>query len=90
MAVNPLNAELNPSCQLLALLGANHILHVSRIRVKQRIQNKEILPLTQWPPLQITGSKIVLRASQGIRYQFPGDARIYFCNCYRGADKSLA
>ena len=29
---NPLNAELNPICHLLALL-AHHILHVSRIRV---------------------------------------------------------
>jgi len=32
---NPLNAELNPICHLLALLGAHHILHVSRIRVNQ-------------------------------------------------------
>jgi hypothetical protein len=32
--VNPLNAELNPICHLLALLGAHHILHVSRIRFK--------------------------------------------------------
>jgi len=31
--LNPLNAELNPICHLLALLGAHHILHVSRIRV---------------------------------------------------------
>jgi hypothetical protein len=31
---NPLNAELNPICHLLELLGAHHILHVSRIRVK--------------------------------------------------------
>jgi len=31
---NPLNPELNPICYLLALLGAHHILHVSRIRVK--------------------------------------------------------
>jgi hypothetical protein len=31
---NPLNAELSPICHLLALLGAHHILHVSRIRVK--------------------------------------------------------
>jgi ribosomal protein S14 len=31
---NPLNAELNPICHLLALLGAHHILHISRIRVK--------------------------------------------------------
>jgi hypothetical protein len=30
----PLNAELNPICYLLALLGAHHFLHVSRIRVK--------------------------------------------------------
>jgi len=32
--LNPLNAELNPICCLLALLGAHHFLHVSRIRVK--------------------------------------------------------
>ena len=31
---NPLNADLNPICHLLALLGSHHILHVSRIRVK--------------------------------------------------------
>jgi len=31
---NPLNPELNPICYLLALLGAHHFLHVSRIRVK--------------------------------------------------------
>ena len=30
----PLNAELNPICCLLALLGAHHFLHVSRIWVK--------------------------------------------------------
>jgi hypothetical protein len=30
---NPLNAKLNPIHHLLALLGAHHILHVSRIRV---------------------------------------------------------
>jgi hypothetical protein len=29
---NPLNTQLNPICHLLALLGAHHILHVSRIR----------------------------------------------------------
>jgi len=33
IAVNPLNAELNPICYLLALLAQN-FLHVSRIRVK--------------------------------------------------------
>ena len=30
---NPLNAELNPTCHLLALLGAHHIFHVSWLRV---------------------------------------------------------
>ena len=31
--LNPLNAELNPICHLLALLGAHHIFHVSGLRV---------------------------------------------------------
>ena len=31
---NPLKPELNPICYLLALLGAHHFLHVSRITVK--------------------------------------------------------
>jgi hypothetical protein len=35
---NPLNAELNPICNLLALLGAHLIFHVSRIRVKQILE----------------------------------------------------
>jgi len=34
VGVNPLNAELNPICHFLALLGAHHILHVNRIRIK--------------------------------------------------------
>jgi hypothetical protein len=33
-AFKPLIAQLNPICHLLALLGAHHIIHVSRIRVK--------------------------------------------------------
>ena len=35
--VNPLNAELNPMCCLLAFLVAHHFLHVSRIRVKHKM-----------------------------------------------------
>ena len=31
---NAFNAELNPICHLLALLGAHNILHVCRVRVK--------------------------------------------------------
>jgi len=31
--INPLKADLNPICHLLALLGAHPILHISGIRV---------------------------------------------------------
>jgi hypothetical protein len=31
--VNPLNAKLNPIRHVLALVGAHHFVHVSRIRV---------------------------------------------------------
>jgi hypothetical protein len=40
--INPLNAELNPICHLLTLLGAHHILHVSRIRVKASHKNEQL------------------------------------------------
>ena len=50
--LNPLNAELNPICQLLALLGAHPILHVSRIRVKEKSRycelKEEELDRTVW------------------------------------------
>jgi hypothetical protein len=35
--INPLNAELNRIFHFLALLGAHHILHVSRIRVNRNV-----------------------------------------------------
>jgi len=35
--LNPLNAELNPTSHLLALLGAHHIFHVSGLRVKDTL-----------------------------------------------------
>ena len=38
MALNPLSAELNPIRHLLALVGARHIVHVSRIRVNALIE----------------------------------------------------
>jgi hypothetical protein len=34
LCINPLKPELNSICYLLALLGAHHFFHVSRIRVK--------------------------------------------------------
>ena len=36
--INPLNAELNPICPLLALLEAHHIFHVSVLRVKAALE----------------------------------------------------
>jgi len=36
MYLNPLDAELNPICHLLALLGAHHIFHVCGLRVKDK------------------------------------------------------
>jgi len=56
MALNPLNAELNPICHLLALLGARHILHVSRIRVNIHSCLNLELP-------SITEVKLLLRLS---------------------------
>ena len=46
--INPLNAELNPICNLLALLEAHHIFHVSRLRVK----DSAVIWLHRWnlPP----------------------------------------
>jgi hypothetical protein len=38
---NPLNAELNPICHLLALLGAHHILHVGGLRVEVYFQTSQ-------------------------------------------------
>ena len=43
--INPLNAELNPICHLLALLGAHHNLHVRRIRVKPDEPNQHVIIL---------------------------------------------
>jgi len=41
--INPLNADLNPISHLLALLGAHHILHISRIRVKSNDYELKLL-----------------------------------------------
>jgi hypothetical protein len=38
MGFNPLNTELNPICHLLALLGTDPILHISRIRVNSGLE----------------------------------------------------
>ena len=45
--LNPLNAELNPICHLLALLETHHTLHVSRIRVNVLLIYSPLLPENQ-------------------------------------------
>jgi len=40
LILNPLNAKLNSICHLLALLGAHHIFHISRIRVNLDIRGQ--------------------------------------------------
>ena len=41
--INTLNAELNPICHLLRLLGAHPIFHISSIRVKAQNSKKRQL-----------------------------------------------
>ena len=48
---NPLNTKLNFICRLLALLGAHHILHISRIRVNLHLnQPAEHHLIVPWSP----------------------------------------
>ena len=45
LILNPLNAELNPIRHLLALVGARHIVHVSRIRVNLDGRSRRVASL---------------------------------------------
>ena len=40
--LNPLNTELNPICHLLALAGAHHFVHVSRLRLNIKIKKRHV------------------------------------------------
>ena len=66
MAVNPLNAELNSICHLLALLGVHHFLHVSRIRVKHSLQQRVLN--------KSRASKDVHNKDQPLKYGGPGNS----------------
>jgi len=48
--LNPLNAELNPICHLLVLLGAHRILHVSGLRVKSHLPCAGIIRSSPYSP----------------------------------------
>jgi hypothetical protein len=49
LILNPLNAELNPICHLVALLGAHPILHVNRIRVNLGTRWRWVVSFTNRP-----------------------------------------
>jgi len=49
--LNPLNAELNPICHLLVLLGAHHIFHVSGLRVNKNPEYKVLCKSVRWKSL---------------------------------------
>src|SRR5215469_5562722 len=52
--MHPLNAELNPICHLLALLGVATIVVVSRLRVKGRVELSFYSPSgPSWPLLRV-------------------------------------
>ena len=78
---NPLSAELNPICYLLALLGGHHFLHVSRIRVKHasfKLQNSmHLIRISQHFRLLSCPAL----ASEGCRFMWKlctGDEIMYF------------
>ena len=58
--LNTLNAELNPIRHLLALVGARHIVHVSRIRVNPL--NAELNPIHHLPAL--VGARHIVHVSR--------------------------
>ena len=59
---NSLSAELNPNCHLLALLGAHHILHVSRVRVKE-LSVISTQSVTNSPACSVSGRRKSHRAA---------------------------
>jgi len=61
---NPLNPELNPICYLLALLGAHHFLHVSRIRVKLLILRRVMSYIYGAPILDVSRSHTTTQHSR--------------------------
>jgi len=63
---NPLNTQLNPICHLLALLGAHHILHISRIRVKEQFETK-----VSWTKVVMMKHKKYNCKEQRVEHTFP-------------------
>jgi hypothetical protein len=67
--IDPLNAELNPIWNLLALLGAHLIFHIGFLRVKDPVYTQKIF-LSIYP------------INYGIiQKEFCGTSDIYTCSC---------
>ena len=62
--INPLNPKLNPICCLLALLGAYHFLHVSRIRVKLLTFRRLMSYIHEAPILDVSRSHTTTQHSR--------------------------
>ena len=69
--IEPLNAELNPICHLLTLLGAHHIFHVCRIRVKQGNRPLNIRTDTQPPPTGTSSRSHATKHTHGLMKNKP-------------------
>jgi len=64
--LNSLNAELNPICHLLALLGAHHILHVSRIRVNDLYCSPNIFRVVKQRRIRWAGHVACMGERRGV------------------------
>jgi len=64
ISFNPLNPELNPIRYLLALLGAQHFLHVRRIRVKLLTLRRLMSYIYGAPILDVSRSHTTTQHSQ--------------------------
>ena len=62
---NPLNAELNPICHLLALLGGATIVVVSRLRVKCTESNPILQTIHR---TEMCGTALTANCGSGERY----------------------
>jgi len=62
--LNPLKPELNPIFYLLALLGAHHFLHVSRIRVKSLTFRRPMSYIYGAPILDVSRSHTTTQHSR--------------------------
>ena len=81
MGFNPLNAELNPTDHLLALLGAHHIFHVSGLRVKLAFEGLSMEEFLRLPALTSVRSGRAEGSSLGVGLPFVGSAGVNGRSC---------